>query len=431
TRYGMDIIWIGASVITALVVLFIIPARSWSVLAWWGYLFVILLLIAVLFIGTEIKGSKSWISLGYFNLQPAEFSKISTAVALAALMGKYGFSFRNKKDAVAAILTILIPMALILLEKETGSMLVYLAFVFVFYREGFSGWFIMLGALFVVLFIMTLVVSPYFAILLIAGIFGLLWYLHYQLPIYYLLILAAVVTLLAFFPRLLQIEAIAAINPFPAEIWIAGLMLILCFIFSIRTFLKKRGRFLFNSLLAMICSLLFVLAVEPIFNNLLGAHQRTRIEDLLGIIDDPMGVGYNVNQSMIAIGSGGFTGKGFLNGTQTRFDFVPEQETDFIFCTIGEEWGFIGAMFVLILYFVMITRIISSAEKNKENFTRIYGYCVAMCITVHVVINICMTIGMMPVIGIPLPFLSYGGSSLIAFTLLLFIFVRLDLERWN
>ncbi|MBQ7221882.1 MAG: rod shape-determining protein RodA [Bacteroidales bacterium] len=410
-RYGMHLLWIGISIVFDALILFAIPEKFWSAFSWWGYILMLATLVAVLVIGTEIKGSKSWINLGMVNIQPAEFSKITTSLALALAMSKYGFNFRNFRDGATAFALMLLPIALILLEKETGLALVYIAFLFVFFREGMSGWLILLGALAILLFVITLAYSPFIALLTALGIIWTLIVIESKESNLWLLVVAAAIALLSFLPKLLAIEAISNIIHFsPFEI-LAIIVATVSVYLIVREILRNpRSKFMRNALLSLICFIGLIYSVEFLFDKVLQDHQRARIEVLLGIREDPSGVGYNVHQSMVAIGSGGLTGKGYLNGTQTRFNFVPEQETDFIFCTIGEEWGLLGALFLLILYFFIITRVINSAEKNKNNFTRIYGYCVAMCIAVHVVINLSMTIGLMPVIGIPLPFLSYGGS---------------------
>ncbi|MBR5735422.1 MAG: rod shape-determining protein RodA [Bacteroidales bacterium] len=431
-RYGMHFIWMCISIVLALSIIFIIPSRIYQAFSWGFYLMMILLLMSVLVLGVEIKGSRSWISLGGFNFQPAEFSKITTSLALAALMGKYGYVFKRTDCWMKAFATIGLPMMLILLEKETGSMLVYIGFLLVFYREGMSGWFLLAGLFAILLFILGLAVSPFVAMLVLTGSLMLVYFIKHQRALFGIIVTVLSITLLAFLPKILSIEAIAAKNPFPAEIWVALICCAAAVFLLVKNFvLRTKNKFLRNILLCYIMMTGFIFSVQFIFNNVLQDHQRARIEVLLGMKDDPKGVGYNVHQSLIAIGSGGLFGKGFMRGTQTRFDFVPEQTTDFIFCTIGEEWGFVGSLGVLVLYFLLLMRILNKAEQNSDNFTRIYGYCVASCLLMHILINICMTIGLMPVIGIPLPFLSYGGSSLIAFTILLFIFIRLDLDQWR
>lgn len=431
-RYGMHFIWMCISIVLAAAIIFIVPSKLYNATAWVFYALMILLLLATIVIGVEIKGSKSWISLGGFQFQPAEFSKITTSLALAALMGKYGFVFKRTDCWVKACATIGLPMLLILLEKETGSMLVYLGFLLVFFREGMSGWFLLAGLFAILEFILGLVFSPLVAVIVLTGSFLLLYFIRQRQAIPGIIVTALAVTFMAFLPKILNTDALVVKNPFRAEIWIA---LICCaaslIVLAKDIILRYKNQFLHFLLLSYIVFTGFIFSVQFIFNNVLQDHQRARIEVLLGMKDDPKGVGYNVHQSLIAIGSGGLFGKGFMQGTQTRFDFVPEQTTDFIFCTIGEEWGFAGSLAVLVLYFLLLMRIFNKAEQNSDNFTRIYGYCVASCLLMHILINICMTIGLMPVIGIPLPFLSYGGSSLVAFTILLFIFIRLDLDQWK
>lgn len=430
TQYGMHLVWIVSAILIAAFILFVLSPKIYLPFAWWLYAFVLILLFAVIFVGVEINGSKSWFAIGPFRLQPAEFSKISTSLAIAALMGKYGFSFHYFRDKVKAFATIGVPILLIIMEKETGSALVYLGFLFAFYREGMSGWVILCGAIAVILFILTLIFSPFISLLILLGIIAIFYAVYSGKFWKNILLWSLIIVALSFIPALLKIKPVAKINHFDAEIWLVILTLPVALFFMIKA-LFRRMKLLRNAMLGYICGVCMIFSVDFAFNHILQDHQRARIEILLGIREDPMGVGYNVHQSMIAIGSGGFLGKGFLNGTQTRFDFVPEQSTDFIFCTIGEEWGFAGALVVLGVYLFLILRICRSAEKQKDAFVRIYGYCVACCLIMHVLINISMTVGLMPVIGIPLPFISYGGSSLWAFTILLFIYIRLDLERWR
>lgn len=427
-KYVMDLIWAGSALVLGLLILFVIPSKVYPAISWPFYVLMVFLLVAVAFVGVEVNGSKSWFAIGPFRLQPAEFSKISTSILLAFLMSKYDFRFSNTRDAMRIALMLALPMLAILLEKETGSALVYLGFLLVCYREGMTGWILIAGLLAILLFILTLVFSPFVAILVLTALTGITASFYSRRQIAGVLATVAVVTLLAFLPRLMRVEAPAFLRRFEPEVWAALLSGATAAFFAIRNWIR-RNRVIRNMMLAFLVGLGLVFSVEMVFDKVLKEHQRARIEVLLGIKEDPMGVGYNVHQSLVAIGSGGFSGKGFLGGTQTRFNFVPEQSTDFIFCTIGEEWGFVGALLVLVAYLTLILRLIRSAEKQKDSFVRIYGWCVAMCLLMHVVINICMTIGLMPVIGIPLPLLSYGGSSLWAFTILLFIYLRLDMEK--
>ena len=375
SRCGKQLIWFGISLVMAGLIIFVFNPRLWEVIASPSYLVVLLLLIAVIFLGVQVKGSRSWFAFGPIRFQPAEVSKITTSLMLAMVMSQSSFKLSNFRDLLTAALIIGIPMLVIVGESETGSALVYVGFIFMLYREGLSGWYIFVLGLAILTFILTLVLSPLAAVGVIAGIVAILLAVYFK---------------------------------------------------NNGNSFKTRRIAIRASLITLLAGAALAYSTNFIFNNILQDHQRKRIEVLLGLKEDPAGVGYNVNQSMIAIGSGGLTGKGYLNGTQTTYGFVPEQSTDFIFCTIGEEWGFIGSLILIGLYVFMIWRIIHDAEQSREGFTRIYGYCVACCIFMHLFINIGMTIGLMPVIGIPLPLVSYGGSSLLAFTILIFIFVALD-----
>ncbi len=374
SRSGKQAVWILTAFILAAVILFIVNPRLWEVVSGPGYMLVLFLLIAVIFLGVEVKGSRSWFAFGPVRFQPAEISKITTSLVLATVMSRPNFSFGNKRDFAKVLTIVGLPFLAILAESETGSALVYVGLLFALYREGLSSWFLIIILIAIALFILTLKSSV--TVSLIAVAVGAVFYLWYLLK---------------------------HSRPHSRE--------------------RRSAMLLFLGTVAA-CAVL-VVSTRFAFDNVLAEHQRKRIEVLLGMKEDPSGVGYNVRQSMIAIGSGGFAGKGFLHGTQTTYGFVPEQSTDFIFCTVGEEWGFLGCLLVLVLYGVLISRIISDSEKCRESFTRIYGYCLASCLFMHLFINIGMTIGIMPVIGIPLPFLSYGGSSLWAFTIMLFIFIAL------
>ena len=427
-RYGMQFIWIITAMVLAVCILFLFNSKIYSVFSTPIYLFVCALLVAVIFLGKEVNGSNSWFRFGPVSFQPAEISKISTSLFLAHLMSKYSFKLTRLKDAVSVTLAILVPMAIIVMEKETGSALVYCGFIFLLYREGLSGWFLIFGILSIVLFVVTLAVSPLAALIILFVLSGIVNGIYTRRLWLHLAVLIPMATLLGFLPAIMN----AVAPEFPVEVeYMALVLMAIPVIFSIVKFSGKRMKHLKFLITGFICSIILVFSVQFIFNNILQHHQRERIENLLGIKEDLMGAGYNVHQSKIAIGSGGFAGKGFLNGTQTKFDFVPEQSTDFIFCTVGEEWGFIGSVIVIGIYIFLITRLIILSERQKDRFTRIYGYCVACCFFMHFFINIGMTMGLVPVIGIPLPLLSYGGSSLWSFTILLFIFIKLDMERWR
>lgn len=320
-------------------------------------------------------------------------------------------------------------MLIIVAQSETGSALVYVGFIFMLYREGLSGWLLAIIGLIIVAFILTLITSTYTAIFVMTALITIAISLSSKHR-YILFIAIPVLFLLGFLPEIYSKISENIDNPEsfilkikPLYILIGAICIAIPFILM-KAF-RERNKFAPFAIITLIGAVVLIYSTDFIFNNVLQDHQRKRIEVLLGIKDDPMGVGYNVNQAMIAIGSGGFSGKGFLNGTQTTYGFVPEQSTDFIFCTIGEEWGFLGCLVVLGLYVFLIWRITSDAEKSREAFTRIYGYCVACCLSMHLFINIGMTLGLMPVIGIPLPLISYGGSSLWGFTILIFIFISL------
>lgn len=370
-RYGKQILWIGAALLIALFVLILDP-KFFTQTAYVIYGVFIFMLIAVLVIGSETKGAKSWFGVGDFGIQPSEFAKGATALALSKTLSAINADFKQWKTKLFAIIIIAIPMLLVLLQNDTGSALVFFSFLLPLFREGLSSYVLIFGAACVLLFVAALLINQY---ILIGVLFALC------------------IGAWLFVKR----------KSHKTKIWI---------------FL---GVFLISSLI--------VLAVDVAFEKGLEQHQKDRIEVLLGKKQDLKGVGYNVNQSKIAIGSGGLLGKGFLEGTQTKYNFVPEQDTDFIYCTIGEEWGFFGSATTLFLFVFLCIRLVKMAERQRSKFARIYGYSVASIIFFHYFVNIGMTIGILPVIGIPLPFISYGGSSLWAFTFLLFIFIREDASR--
>ncbi|MGD0710308.1 MAG: rod shape-determining protein RodA [Bacteroidales bacterium] len=367
--YGKQMIWIGCAIILILIVLSI-DIKFFPSFSYYIYGLVILLLVAVLIFGNATQGHKSWFLIGGFKLQPSEFAKFATALAISKYLSTLNIKIQDIRTKFIAAVLLCLPAGLIVLQGDAGSTLVYSAFIFVLYREGLSGNILLIGLVMIVLFFMALIFNPF----IIIGIF-------------------------------------------------TGITLLLLI------FVRKRKRELFTLFGTLILISGFVYSVKFAYNNVLEPHQRNRIEVLLDKNADPRGIGYNVNQSMIAIGSGGFIGKGYLQATQTKYNFVPAQSTDFIFCTIGEEWGFFGGALVVILYVWLFLRIIMMAERQRSPYARIYGYCVASILLFHFAINIAMTIGLAPVVGIPLPFISYGGSSLWAFTLLLFVFVKQDANR--
>ncbi len=422
-RYGKQLMWIGAAIFIAIIVL-TIDSKFYSAFAYPTLIVMVLLLLAVLTFGVKVNGARSWFQLGSIRFQPAEFAKFATNLAIARYLSQYNFKIHHFKSLAITGLILFTPAVLILMQNDTGSALVYSVFILVLYREGLSGFVLFLALLAAIFFVFTLIYSSFsvsililliaaislktigiqtkqiaIAIAMLAGSFGTLWLINkgtdLQLGNFLLVVISVLINTVPFL------------------------------IYTYRQKIKKAALVL----LLVIGSLLYTFSVSYIFDSVLESHQQQRINELLGIKSDPYGTGYNVNQSKIAIGSGGFSGKGFLNGTQTKFNFVPEQSTDFIFCTVGEEWGFLGSALVLILHLSLILRLVYLSERQRSSFSRIYGYGVAAILFFHIAVNVGMTIGLAPVIGIPLPFFSYGGSSLWSFTILLFIFLRLDANR--
>jgi rod shape determining protein RodA len=422
-RYGKQLIWIGAALIIGFSIL-IIESNFYVFFAWLFYGISIFFLILVLLVGDVINGSRSWFVFNDLGIQPSEFAKFSTALALAKLMSDYNFRLLQFRSLAKMSLIILLPASLILLQPDIGSALVFISFLLVLYREGLSGIVLFFVVFVTTLFFLTLLV-PNYILLIILFTGGLLthYFLNQKFKFIYIAlgVTLAVTFLIWILNRItglsLEIEYVILSGIIPS---VAGMGII-----ALRSRIKRTT----GIILIFFAAVLFTYSVDFVFNNMLEAHHRDRINELLGIKFDPLGAGYNVNQSKIAIGSGGFFGKGFLNGTQTKFDFVPAQSTDFIFCTVGEEWGFLGSTVVLSLFIFLFLRLIFLAERQRSVFSRVYGYSVASILFFHFLINIGMTIGLVPVVGIPLPFFSYGGSSLWAFTILLFIFLRLDASR--
>ncbi|HOI87203.1 MAG TPA: rod shape-determining protein RodA [Lentimicrobium sp.] len=367
--YGRQVVWIATSLFLGLVIL-LTDARFFSTFAYVIYGLVIVSLVAVLVAGSEVSGSKSWFQIGGFGLQPAEFGKFATNLAIARFFSGQHVNIREFRTRIIPLVLLGIPALLILLQNDTGSALVYSSFILVLYRLGLSGNFLLAGVFVVFAALSTLMAGPLYVMILLGVLAGLLF-----------------------------------------------------------AFMKRNRRNILNLAGLLLLGIGFIYSVEYAFEKVLEPHQKTRINVLLGKEQDLRGAGYNVNQSKIAIGSGGFFGKGYLNGTQTKYNFVPEQSTDFIFCTVGEEWGFLGSMVVIALFLALLIRIVNLAERQRSDFSRIYGYGVAAVLFFHFMVNIGMTIGLVPVIGIPLPFFSYGGSSLWAFTILVFIFIKQDANR--
>jgi len=369
TNYGKQFIFLLTAGILGILIL-VMDVKFFSTFSPLFYGVSIFLLLVVLVVGRNVGGNQAWIPLGSFRLQPSEFAKFATCLILAQFLSTATIKNKAWQTTLQAAAIICIPVGLILAQPDVGSALTFASLIFVLYREGLSGYFLVFGLLAIVLFILTLLLSK---IVLIGGL-----------------------------------------------VVIAGFLL---------TQIRNKKQWMRPIVLGTIGSILFIFSVDFTYNNILKAHHRNRIDVLLGKLEDLRGEGYNVNQSKIAIGSGRFWGKGFLQGTQTKYDFVPEQSTDFIFCTVGEEWGFVGSLVVVGLYLFLLLRIIFIAERQRSSFSRIYGYGVASILFCHFFLNLGMTMGLVPVIGIPLPFISYGGSSLWGFTLLLFILLRLDANR--
>ncbi|MDY0347639.1 MAG: rod shape-determining protein RodA [Tenuifilaceae bacterium] len=422
-RYGKQLIWIAAALLIGIIIL-AIDARFYIVFANYFYIISILSLLIVFVFGVEVNASKSWIQLGWFRIQPAEFAKFATVLALAKYMSGYGFKLGSLKSYIKPVLIVLLPVALILMQNDAGTALVFASFVFVFYREGMPHWVMLLMASLVLLFILVLIYSKFMVLLLVILLSIIIFALTTKKikdAIRFALVLGGVIAIFYGVSEFFNLS----ISLYYIVLLPLGMLLPLVFIYAYIHKLKH----VFLQVLVFIIAVGFSFSVDYIFNNVLQVHHRDRINDLLGIESDPLGWGYNVNQSKIAIGSGGFWGKGFMQGTQTKYNFVPEQSTDFIFCTVGEEWGFLGTAVVIALFVLLLLRLFKIAERQKERFSRIYGYGVISILFFHASINIAMTIGLFPVIGIPLPFLSYGGSSLWSFTILLFILLKLDSAR--
>jgi rod shape determining protein RodA len=416
-------IWIIAAFIIALMVM-LIDSRFYFVFAYFIYAALIFILVMVLFLGVEINASRSWIQLGGVRIQPAEFAKFATALALAKLMSAYGFKLHTIKSYFKIALIIMVPMAMILLQNDTGSAMVYSAFIWVIYREGLPNWVMGFLGFLVLLFIMSLIFNKFIILISIFVITMILFALigrRYRDSVRFSIMVFGLGAILYGATEFFDLN----ISPYYLLLLPISIGVPIALIYS---YLHKL-RIIPILLFFLVASSTFSFSVDYIFHNVLEQHHRDRINDLLGIESDPLGWGYNVNQSKIAIGSGGFWGKGYLQGTQTKYNFVPEQSTDFIFCTVGEEWGFVGSFVVITLFLIFLLRLIVIAERQKESFSRIYGYGVVSVFFFHISVNVGMTIGLFPVIGIPLPFFSYGGSSLWAFTILLFILLKFDSTR--
>jgi rod shape determining protein RodA len=422
-RYGKQFIWILATIVLVIFVV-IIDNRFYFFFGYFIYGGVILLLLMVLIFGKEINGAKSWFEFGPISLQPSEFAKAGTALALARYLNSRGQELTKPKILIPAVAIILFPALLTALQPDMGSVVIYFSFFVVLFREGLSPYIFVSGLLMILLFFLTLLFNNLYITLGIIAIAFLLtwlatrnWKLTFAGLAILVLITGSLYLLDNYLIRKLGIELVIM-----AGLILSGI--------SYAWYIYRQKSFaVLIMYLFLLGSILFVNTVDYTFNKILPAHQKERISILLGLKSDPYGTGYNVNQSIISIGSGGFTGKGFLQGPQTKFKFVPKQSSDFIFCTVGEEWGFLGSLVVIGLFVSLLLRLVFLAERQRSSFSRIYGYGVIAIFLSHFFINIGMAIGLLPVIGIPLPFFSYGGSSLWGFAILLFIFLRLDASR--
>ena len=430
---GKQFLWIGLSLLIGGAIL-LFDYRVYETYAYPVYIFVLMIMVVTIFIAPDIKGSRSWLVLGPVSLQPAEFGKFATALALAKLFNSYNFSLNQKlSNYFRALIIIFIPVILILLQHETGSALVYISLFFVLYREGMSG-LVLFSALCAVTYFVVAVkyVEPlllgmpageFTVFIMIIAVFCCM------LLFYCKDIIVARNVLLGFTISGIIVGALALAGVDVSGTWyFIGMINAALIYVSIAMYRHQIERYIVTIIFAA-ASVMFLFSVNYVFGHVLEPYQQMRIKVALGIEDDLKGFGYNVNQSKIAIGSGGITGKGFLNGTQTKLKYVPEQHTDFIFCTIGEEEGYVGSCAVLLAFLALILRIIHIAERQRTPFGRVYAYCVASYLIFHLCINIGMVIGLCPVIGIPLPFFSYGGSALWSFTILLFILLRIDASR--
>lgn len=422
-RYGMQLVWILFALALALVIL-LIDRRVYFVFAYFIYGLAIILLISALLFGRVINGAHSWLQIGSVGIQPAEFAKFATILALAKLIGVYNFKILQPSSILKISFIILLPAIIIILQNDTGSAMVYGALILLLYREGIPNWFMLFLVFMVILFILVIIASNTLILILLfcltIGLF--IFYGNKQKEAIFYAVATTIFGVLLYFGLKYFGYSISTTYVILISI-IIGIPIATVYAFL------RRMRLVYYLTLFLFVTIAFTISVDYGYHKVLPIHQQKRINDLLGIEADPQGWGYNVNQSKIAIGSGGFWGKGYLGGTQTKFNFVPEQSTDFIFCTVGEEWGFIGSAVVLSLFLVLLLRLIMLAERQRELFARVYGYGVVSVIFFHVAVNIGMTIGLFPVIGIPLPFFSYGGSSLWAFTILLFIFIKMDSSR--
>lgn len=421
-EYFKQIIWMGL----AFVLIWVIShtdSKFFVEIAYPFFGFTILLLLGVLLFGKEVNGAKAWFEIGPLRIQPAEFTKVAMSLVVARVMSRYGFTFSKFSYWGKLVGLLLIPILFIFLQNDTGSALVYFVFVLVFYREGMSPLILIIGLIAAVVAIMALMLEPYL-IYIIMGALMLVYVAFYK---DFKLVYVSIAAALLFGAVGYILKRYFGVG-FSYLLLVTGILALLS-VFYLYMWIAKKAKYLAVGVMLLWLAMAFSYASEYFFHHVLSDYQLTRIHVLFGMEEDPLGAGYNVTQSKIAIGSGGFAGKGFLQGTQTKFNFVPEQSTDFIFCTVGEEWGFLGTSVVVLLYLALLLRLVFLAERQHSVFSRVFGYSVASILFFHFAVNIGMTIGLAPVIGIPLPLFSYGGSSLWGFTMLLFIFLKLDTNR--
>ena len=424
-RYGMQLIWIAAAFVIAMVVM-LLDTRLFYAFSEIFYGITLLLLVLVLLVGKEVNGQRCWFEFGGLRIQPAEFAKVATVLMLARVMSTHNFILNTFRGYLRVALVMGPPFLLIMLQPDTGSALVYGSLLLLFYKEGMPGWVLTVTLYTAVLFIFSLLFDKvYIVIALVVFALGIAGYSYRKMNVSYLIgfLIAGVSAAGYYLVKYFGVDV-------DLYFFVAGTAVLAAIVMLIVGFARRIKRLWFL-LVILIGSVGVNYSVDLVFHKVLAVHQQKRINDLLGIESDPLGWGYNVNQSKIAIGSGGLIGKGFLQGTQTKYNFVPEQSTDFIFCTIGEEWGFVGSVVIVGMFTLLLFRIMLIADRQRESFARIFGYGVLAIFFFHFAINISMTIGLAPVIGIPLPFISYGGSSLWAFTMLLFILLKFDASRFE
>jgi rod shape determining protein RodA len=422
-RYTIQLVWIFISFIIVLFI-FILDPRFFSFIAYPVYGLGIFMLLLVLVIGTVIHASKSWIVLGPISFQPSEFAKFATIMAMAKYISGFNYKITRTKDILLTLAIIFFPALLIMAQPDFGSTIVFGILILVMFREGLPGGILIFVVALIILFLGTLLLSQFAIVTVLTCIALALAFIIIKRPNFVIYSLSILVGIVLLFLLLAYINIIPS-DRYVVLVFIVGSMCIVSLIFAFR----HKIRMVMFIVVLLIGSVGLTYSVDYVFHNVMKEHQRNRVNVMLGLQSDPYGYEYNLRQSKIAIGSGGFAGKGFMQGTQTKFRFVPEQSTDFIFCTVGEEWGFLGSFGLVLVYVGLLIRLLLMAERQRSKFSRIYGYGVVAILFFHFAVNIGMTIGLFPVIGIPLPFLSYGGSSFLTFTTMLFIFIRLDSGR--